>query len=207
MTFVVDLMVAAPFEGNGAVYIYLGSSNGLSHKPSQRIAASSFPGQLDHMFGHGLSKGADIDGNHYLDVAIGSPNAEKVYIHKSYPVIRINAKIIPSNSEIKTTDRSFKFSVCWSYETKYAINFDVNFNATITLDGQLGRATFTDKRNQYQFSNRLTPQQQCMDLVAFVEFSIADIFKPIDIELVHTVINGIPNNTLDSNEVEGMIII
>lgn len=198
-------MVAAPFEGNGAVYIYLGSANGLPSKPSQRIATPFIPDQPNQMFGHGLSKGADIDANQYLDIAIGAPNAEKVYIFKSYPVVRINTKIIPFNNEIKTNDRSFKFNVCWSYESRNAINFDVQFNGTITLDGQLGRATFRDKRNQYSFEKRLTPQEQCMELEALVEFSVADIFKPIDIDLMHSVINGIPNNALDTREVEGML--
>ena len=61
--------MAAPFEENGVVYIFHGGPSGLSSKPTQRLVAP----QLDlsepinvHMFGHGLSRGADIDGNHYL---------------------------------------------------------------------------------------------------------------------------------------------
>lgn len=198
------MIVGAPFEGNGAVYIYFGSANGLPEKPSQRIAASALESAgPQQMFGHGLSKGADIDDNQYLDIAVGAPDGEKVYIYKAYPVIKINAKVMPFANEIQTTDRSFKFNVCWSYETRHPINFDVKIDGTITLDGQLGRATFIEKRNQFQFSKPMTAQQQCMTLEAFVKFSIADIFKPIDIEFVHAVVNGIPNNTLDTNEVAG----
>lgn len=32
-----DLAIGAPYEGNGVVYIYLGSPNGLITKPSQVI--------------------------------------------------------------------------------------------------------------------------------------------------------------------------
>lgn len=70
--FLADLAVGAPYENNGAVYIFLGSSNGLLAKASQRIAAPSSNSLTDptsaptHMFGYGLSKGVDIDGNKYL---------------------------------------------------------------------------------------------------------------------------------------------
>jgi hypothetical protein len=61
--------VAAPHEGNGAVYIFLGSAQGLSNKPSQKIVApSELPnpfGDISSMFGLGLSKGVDIDANGY----------------------------------------------------------------------------------------------------------------------------------------------
>lgn len=64
----VDIAIAAPFEDNGAVYIFHGGSGNLATKYSQRIAAPlndlAQPFTV-HMFGHGLSKGADIDGNNY----------------------------------------------------------------------------------------------------------------------------------------------
>lgn len=158
------------------------------------------------MFGHGLSKGADVDGNQYLDIAVGSPNAEAVYIYKSYPVIRINATITPFSQEIHTTDKSFKFNVCWLYESTLPINFGVNFNATVRLDGQLGRAVFQDRKNEFYINGNVTPEEQCILLEAFVTFSIADIFRPIEIDVTHHVPNGIPNiNTNDESETQGNV--
>lgn len=65
----VDIAVGAPYEDNGAVYIYLGGANGLISKPSQRLAAP-YNGNVapftPHMFGQSLSKGSDIDQNNYL---------------------------------------------------------------------------------------------------------------------------------------------
>lgn len=202
-----DLAIAAPFEENGAVYIYHGSSNGLSTKYSQRIAATTrgnlVPNQM--FFGHGLSKGVDIDGNQYLDLAIGAPNSEAVYIHKSYPVIRVNATITPFSQEIQTTDKSFKFNVCWLYESTFPINFDVHFNATIKLDGQLNRAVFQDRKNEFDIINKMTPDEQCITLEAFVTFSIAEIFRPIEIEMTHHVLNDIPKiDPNDSSETQGL---
>lgn len=200
-----DLVVAAPFEENGVVYIYHGSSNGLPTKYTQRIVAPRNSLTSNQMFGHGLSKGADTDGNQYLDIAIGSPEAEAVYIYKSYPVIKINATITPFSQEIQTTDKSFKFNVCWMYESTFSINFNVKFNATIKLDGQLGRAIFQDKSNEYDINGKITPDEQCVLLEAFVTFSIADIFRPIEIEMNHHVLNGIPNNENDDSETQGNI--
>lgn len=192
-----DIAVAAPFEDNGAVYIFLGGPNGLSNKPSQRLSAPAAtdlgdPISMQNMFGHGLSKGADIDGNHYLDLAVGAPNAETVYVYKAYPVIRINATISPHSQEIKTTDRSFKFSACWSMETMHPLDFSVRYHAVIKLDGQLGRATFNDRTNQYEINGTVSADEQCVELAAFVTFSIADIFKPIELEMAYNIIDDVP---------------
>lgn len=60
-----------------------------------------------------------------LDLAIGAPNAETVYIYKTYPVVRLNVNVTPLTKEIKTTDNSFKMKACWSYTTLHAIDFPI----------------------------------------------------------------------------------
>lgn len=197
------MLVAAPFEDSGAIYIYLGSANGLSSKWSQRILAPHNSVDLNQMFGYGLSKGVDTDSNRYLDIAVGSPNTEAVYIFKSYPVIRVNSTITPFSKEIQTSDQSFKFKVCWMFESIYPIGFDVNFNSTVKLDGQLGRALFSDKRNEYEIRGKMTDKQQCTELTAFITFSIADIFKPIELEVTHNILNGIPLEKSTTAETQG----
>lgn len=67
--YITDIAIGAPHEDNGAVYIYLGGPNGIISKPSQRLAApynANVAPFTSHMFGHGLSKGSDIDQNNYL---------------------------------------------------------------------------------------------------------------------------------------------
>lgn len=192
-----DIAVAAPFEGNGAVYIFHGGPNGLSNKPSQRLSAPAATDlsnaiSMQDMFGHGLSKGADIDGNHYLDLAVGAPNAETVYVYKAYPVVRINATLTPHSQEIKTTDHSFKFSACWSMETMHPLDFTVRFHALIKMDGQLGRAKFDDRTNLYEINSTATVDEQCVELKAFITFSIADIFKPIELEMAYNIVDDVP---------------
>lgn len=112
-----DIAITAPFEGNGAVYIHLGGPNGVSLKSSQRIEAPSelpspYGDVKSSMFGHGISRGVDIDNNGYRDIAIGSPNAESVYVFKSYPVVNVIASITPSKIELSLEDTRFNMKVC-----------------------------------------------------------------------------------------------
>jgi hypothetical protein len=114
-----DIAISAPFEGNGAVYIFLGGPDGLSSKPIQKISAPSelpipYEGFQEQtaMFGHGISRGVDIDGNGYRDIAIGSPNTESVYIYKTYPVVKVVASIQPSKNELSLDDTRFNIKVC-----------------------------------------------------------------------------------------------
>lgn len=127
-----DIAISAPFEGNGAVYIYLGGPEGISKKPSQRIQAPSevplpYAGYEEQtpMFGHGISRGVDIDGNGFHDIAIGSPNSESVYIFKSYPVVKVVASIQPSKSELSLDDTRFNMKVCAHIETVTNIENEV----------------------------------------------------------------------------------
>lgn len=121
-----DLAVGAPYENDGAVYIFLGGPDGLSNKPSQIIYAPTPPEgvAIQQTFGQALSKGADIDGNLYLDLAVGAPNAEMVHVFRSYPVVKVIANVIPLTKELKVTDSSFKFKICWSLESKFELQND-----------------------------------------------------------------------------------
>jgi hypothetical protein len=59
-----DIAVGAPYEGMGAVYIYLGDKSGIVFEPVQKILAENIDPRLKG-FGISFSNGADIDGNHY----------------------------------------------------------------------------------------------------------------------------------------------
>lgn len=111
-----DIAISAPFEGNGVVYIYLGGPEGFSLTPCQTIRAPIVDSTLlpskKPMFGHSISRGVDIDNNGYNDIAIGDPISEKVYIYRSYPVVKIIASIVPSKSEIFTNATSFTVTAC-----------------------------------------------------------------------------------------------
>lgn len=58
--YVLDIAIGAPWEesGAGAVYIYMGTANGLSKKNVQKIQSSKASG-----FGWSVAKGVDVDQN------------------------------------------------------------------------------------------------------------------------------------------------
>lgn len=150
----------------------------------------------------------------YSDLAIGAPNTESVFVYKSYPIVRLSVSVVPASKEIKTTDKTAKFTVCWSYNSPHPVNipvgkyqeynieesfsgifslnhsrFSLGFNTVIKIDGQLNRATFNDKSNQIEFNDTASLGQKCRDMEISVTFSLADIFKPIDIEMTYSVTN------------------
>ena len=126
-----DIAISAPFEGNGVVYIYLGGPKGLSSTPSQTLRApidiSAIPVKQP-MFGFSVSRGVDIDNNGFNDLAIGAPNSDKVYIYKTYPVVKIISSIKPLESEIYTNTTSFVVNACAYYSSVIERDIGKSFN-------------------------------------------------------------------------------
>lgn len=92
-----DFAVGAPYDGpygQGVVYIYHGSRNGVREKPSQIIHPQNVYG-LAYIgiktFGFALHGGVDIDNNAYPDLVIGAYESDKVFLFRSRPVARIEA--------------------------------------------------------------------------------------------------------------------
>lgn len=193
-----DLAIAAPFEGNGAVYIYLGSALGLSTKPSQKIQAplnEIIPfGDLSSMFGFGLSKGVDIDSNGYRDIAIGSPASEAVYVFKSYPVVKVMASISSSKSEVLLEEKLVTIKVCATLQTTTEITHEVDFATSLMLDVQYNRASFSPRGLEKVLNDtiKLNQGERCNDYTIHLQGTLHDIFKPLLIEFRYEPIYGVP---------------
>lgn len=74
------------------------------------------------------------------------------------------------------------------------MNSFVEMNIVIKVDPQFGRANFPDKTNQLEFNTTVRSVEQCKEYDAAIKFSIADIFKPIDIEMHHSVLDKVPDS-------------
>nr|XP_014099168.1 integrin alpha-PS3-like [Bactrocera oleae] len=114
-----DIAIGAPFagnNGNGAVAIYFGGPNGLEIQPRQILNVSEDLVRSGGMFGHGLSRGVDIDANSY-NLAVGAPNADVVFVYHAYPVVKINATVHPKSLIIPTNTTSLKFDICINIQT------------------------------------------------------------------------------------------
>ncbi|XP_064455272.1 integrin alpha-PS1-like [Ornithodoros turicata] len=94
-----DLAVGAPYEtGGGAVYIYLGSKDGIVKEPSQVIVPADIPKKVQTnrpitTFGYSLSGGLDMDANGYPDLLVGNYEADSVILLRSRPIINITTSV------------------------------------------------------------------------------------------------------------------
>ena len=84
-----DLVVGAPYDNNGAVFLFQGSANGIRTKPSQIIHAEDIPGSPLQTFGYSLSGGLDMDLNNHSDILVGAYESDSVVILRARPVIDI----------------------------------------------------------------------------------------------------------------------
>uniref|UniRef100_A0A336MXS4 CSON002754 protein n=1 Tax=Culicoides sonorensis TaxID=179676 RepID=A0A336MXS4_CULSO len=194
-----DVAIGAPMEGNGVVYIYHGSAQGLMSKPSQKVLPSGsqiptkFPGL---MFGHSISTGVDIDSNGYNDIAIGAPYGEEVFIYKTYPIVQISATIITDKKEIGKNDTRFQTTACWRlFSSTTNITHDLEFNILLKADTKHGRAKWINNNKFYELNVTINNQVQCHEFDVAVFFNIVDIFKPIEIEMEYRLVNQLINST------------
>ena len=76
-----DIAVGSPYENNGegAVYIYHGSEDGIKQPETQKITPSDLgSGDLpvdrlfNYTFGYSLAGGIDLDGNDYPELIVGA---------------------------------------------------------------------------------------------------------------------------------------
>jgi len=127
----VDLAVGAPYEGNGAVYVFRGSARGILPTYSQRIGARDFPGVTGELraFGASLSpSAADLDNNGYADVVAGAFDSDAVVILRSRPVVQIRAEVHTEPLSVDPHDTScvyddtsnvcFQLQICFRFTAK-----------------------------------------------------------------------------------------
>ncbi|KFB36449.1 AGAP004303-PA-like protein [Anopheles sinensis] len=195
-----DIAIGAPFEENGAVYVFLGTADGLQSKPSQRLTPPA--NELltpQPMFGHAISRGSDIDANGYNDLAIGSPNDEKVYVYRTYPVVRIAPEVSSSKRELTLEDTSFELAICLEAQFSAGTPFDVQLRYSLSVDAQLGRVTLPGgvggRRNE---TVTVTSTTECQRIEVRLKATAASIYKPVIVELVYELVSQPP--TGDSGE-------
>lgn len=90
-----DIAVGAPYEDDGVVYIYLGSKDGLTAKPSQIITATDlgFASNQIKTFGSSLSGGIDLDNNSYPDLLVGAYASSAVVTLLARPITNIKTEV------------------------------------------------------------------------------------------------------------------
>jgi len=107
-----DLVVGAPYDGpdhQGAIYIYLGTAEGIGKSHAQVIHASEVGSNL-RTFGYSISAGMDLDNNQYPDILVGAYESNNAVFLKSAPVVHLDSRVeflVPSK-QVDLNDKSCK---------------------------------------------------------------------------------------------------
>lgn len=196
-----DLAVGAPYEGNGAVYIFHGSVSGLKTKFAQKITASDVNFRLKG-FGLSISTGKDIDNNFYPDLAIGAPTSAQAVILRSKPVVRISGTITFSINHINTDLKNcslvngepatcFQATICSIYTGKYAPDV-LGVQTIINIDKQLKRVEIEnngDLVSNFNFSTQFTSlRPNCRNMTLFVRNDVQDFLTPVQMTASYSIV-------------------
>lgn len=205
-----DIAIGAPYDGNGAVYIYLGSRNGLSEKPSQIISANDFDNIVPKKitsFGSSLSGGIDLDNNSYPDLLIGAYSSSAVVALLARPITKIKTKV--NSTEIINIDPSqfgcrsdpsanltcFSFEACCSiepYESAPTKHLDLIYTIeaeTFDNNKKFSRVFFgKDYINRSNIVQRnihvyADGYMECHEEIVYVKENTRDIQSPIKVKL------------------------
>lgn len=140
-----DIAVGAPWEdGHGAVYIYLGSPQGLRSRFSQHLLPQDFSAPFSG-FGMSISRGIDIDQNGYPDLAIGSFLSGHAVVLRSRPVVDVRATVSSRPTSVALNATSLQLVVCFDH-SGYNVPSQIALKGNITLDYKFPspRAFFPD---------------------------------------------------------------
>ncbi|XP_023336836.1 integrin alpha-PS1, partial [Eurytemora carolleeae] len=133
----VDVVIGAPYEDRGAVYLYHGGPDGLNTIPAQIVRSEDLPGLPIRTFGYSLSGGLDLDMNNHTDILVGAYASDAAVIIRSRPVIDIltwfgnkTMKVNPTNPGCDMDPTSPE--VCFQLESCFQIrNFPPNIETTL----------------------------------------------------------------------------
>ncbi|XP_022916871.1 integrin alpha-PS1 isoform X2 [Onthophagus taurus] len=145
-----DIAIGAPYEGGGAIYIYLGSRDGL--KLSQKIHP-----EKDGIttIGYSLSGGLDMDNNGYPDLLTGAYASDVVILYRTRPIIDFKIDVIDHYNELKNINPKIRGCrleprsnhTCFHFELCFNIVDDMKSNLqNVSVLAQLNAETFDNKK-------------------------------------------------------------
>nr|XP_058937441.1 integrin alpha-7 isoform X2 [Kogia breviceps] len=199
-----DLAVGAPFDGDGKVFIYHGSSLGVVVKPSQVLEGEAVGIKS---FGYSLSGGLDVDGNRYPDLLVGSL-ADTAVLFRARPVLHVSheVSILPRTIDLEQPNCASGHSVCMdlrvcfsyiaspsSYSPVVALDYTLDGDTDRRLRGQVPRVTFLsrgpdDPKHQASGTVWLKHQHDrvCGDTMLQLQENVKDKLRAIVVTLSYS---------------------
>ncbi|XP_028711261.1 integrin alpha-7 isoform X5 [Peromyscus leucopus] len=199
-----DIAVGAPFDGDGKVFIYHGSSLGVVVKPSQVLEGEAVSIKS---FGYSLSGGLDVDGNDYPDLLVGSL-ADTAALFRARPVLHVSQEIFidPRAIDLEQPNCAGGRSVCVdvricfsytaeprSYNPAVALEYMLDGDTDRRLRGQVPRVTFLSRGPddlKHQSSGTVLLKHQsdrvCGDTTFQLQENVKDKLRAIVVTLLYS---------------------
>ncbi|XP_042879254.1 integrin alpha-PS1-like, partial [Penaeus japonicus] len=153
-----DVAIGAPYEGRGAIYVYLGTKDGLMKedgrvKAAQVIRAEDMPGVPYNAFGYSLSGGMDLDRNGYPDLLTSSFCSDRVLLIRARPIIDIQTKVQSQNNQLENIDPSKKGCMedisspetCFSFDACFKMDNDAGTKTVLRLKYTIEEQLYKDQ--------------------------------------------------------------
>ncbi|XP_030636018.1 integrin alpha-6b [Chanos chanos] len=194
-----DVAVGAPYDdgGDGRVFIYLGSADGIKEKPAQVLSGK------DHgikLFGYSLAGNMDMDQNAYPDLAVGSLS-DSVFVYRAKPVVNIEKTVKITPEQIDLTKKNCGNSICIeveacfiytakpeSYNPRLSISCSIQVESERKMRGFAPRVTFLNQPpNTQEIKETLELQKQgkkeCVKHKVRLQDNIRDKLNGIPLEV------------------------
>ncbi|XP_023718571.1 integrin alpha-9 isoform X3 [Cryptotermes secundus] len=191
-----DIAVGAPYEnGNiGSIYIYSGSTLGLTL--TQKIMAQDISSNL-RGFGISIARGADIDMNKYVDIAVGAFQSGHVVLFRAYPVVYFQTTVHTDVHQLHGNETYFNITVCLSYIGK-DVPSSLNVTREIILDEKLHRASISGVNKPYRHSVIVPDSGRCEAFRIYLKRAHLEqhLLEPISIRVSQKLIRSEEIKTL-----------
>ncbi|XP_073731897.1 integrin alpha-7 isoform X1 [Misgurnus anguillicaudatus] len=200
-----DFAVGAPFDGDGKVFIYRGSSSGIDTKPSQVLDGQN---EGVRRLGYSISGGLDVDGNLYPDLAVGTLS-DQVVLYRSRPVVHVIRDISIEPQYIDLTQRNclenngvcVDVKACYTY-TAYPDSYSPHITLGVHFEADTDRRKLglphrvrflersgsePDYTHSVEVELRGQKHPDCKTVTFTVQENILDKLRPISLAITHTI--------------------
>ncbi|KAG5330741.1 ITA9 protein, partial [Acromyrmex charruanus] len=184
-----DIIVSAPWEESGAIYIYNGDmslKDKVKPAMSQRITMQSFShnpsmkGIDIQTFGFSISEPIDIDNNGYADIAVGAYKSGHVIVLRSKPIVRTNLTVYTIPSTLQRNMINFLVEACVEYQNYNSTNIHA-FKVSLIVDQKYKRT----KETSLEIYSIDASIHTCVNAIITLSNNIQDFIEPITIYASH----------------------
>uniref|UniRef100_A0A674CKN4 Integrin, alpha 2b n=1 Tax=Salmo trutta TaxID=8032 RepID=A0A674CKN4_SALTR len=200
-----DVAVGAPSSDvEGRVFVYMGTSDGLSPQYTQVIESPFRALGSPAQFGFTLRGATDIDSNGYPDLIVGAWGVNKIAVYRAQAVVMAKTQLSlypdflnPDRKECqRPTTNDFTVTMCISV-SGHSIPEEIVLDAELQLDKMkqtMARRTLLLQTNLPQEYFQLTIQRDvgvvCRNQTAYLRVEFKDKLSPIFISLNYSLSNS-----------------